>query len=266
MKDAAKKKVAEITLDKARSASNLLSKQGDLLQILEEDREEIAWRAIIHKAPRGLLAFGTRAVTNSLASPDNLACWGKLVSPRCMVCGHTPGNLGHLLSACAKAREQGRYTARHDAIIKYWLTSNTNTNIALYADIDGFRTSGGTIPTSVLVTPQRPDLVIQNNNELTLIELTVSWDTKEGIEAARQRKEVRYAPLLSDLQEAGTKANLITIEIGARGFISKVNKSSITHLAHILKISKIKEFTAMSSRLALSGSRAVYNARNSPEW
>ena len=49
-------------------------------------------------ALRGFLAFGARAVTNTLASPDNLACWGKVVMPKCVICGHIPCTLGHLLS------------------------------------------------------------------------------------------------------------------------------------------------------------------------
>ena len=95
-----KKETAKLALELAKAASSKLASQGDMIRELESENSEISWKSVIYNAPRGLLAFGTRAVTNTLASSDNLARWGKIVSPKCNQCGHIPCNLGHLLNMC----------------------------------------------------------------------------------------------------------------------------------------------------------------------
>ena len=67
-------------------------------------------------------------------------------------------------------------------------------------------------------------------------------------------------------QESGYTVHLVTVEVGARGFISKENKSSLVFVATKLGINKISHFTATTAKLALLGSRVIYNARNSPSW
>ena len=43
---------------------------------MAQEKEDISWQALIHRVPRGVLAWAVRAGTNSLATPDNLARWG----------------------------------------------------------------------------------------------------------------------------------------------------------------------------------------------
>ena len=136
----------------------------------------------------------------------------------------------------------------------------------IYADIDGHKTHGGTIPPSVLITEQRPDLVIHSPDNITFVELTVTFDTNTGIEAARARKTSRYSNLEYDLNEQGLSCDVIYVEIGLRGLITKSNKQSMTFLGRKLGITKISNFIAMSGRTALEGSRIIFNARNSPQW
>ena len=136
----------------------------------------------------------------------------------------------------------------------------------IYVDMEGDKTHGGTIPPSILVTEQRPDLVITSPDNVTIVELTVPFDTNAGIDAARVRKTSRYSNLEYDLIELGYSCDVIFVEIGSRGLITKSNKQSMTFLAKKLGISKISNFIAMSGRSALEGSRVIFNARNSPHW
>ena len=76
----------------------------------------------------------------------------------------------------------------------------------------------------------------------------------------------RYSNLVNDLTDAGIKCDTVFVEVGSRGFITKENKSSLTFLARKLRITKVKNFIAMTGRTALEGSRIIYNARNSPSW
>ena len=57
--------------------------------------------------------------------------------------------------------------------------------VKLYADLDGCRVNGVTIPADIAMTGLKPDLVIINRAasppEVRLIELTVPWDTAGNI-------------------------------------------------------------------------------------
>ena len=43
-----------------------------MLQFLEEEEMDIAWKSTIYRVPRGIMAWSVRAGTNSLATVDNL--------------------------------------------------------------------------------------------------------------------------------------------------------------------------------------------------
>ena len=146
---------------------------------------------------------------------------------------------------------------------------NAPTGTSIYADIDGLRCNGGTIPVDLSQTPQKPDVVIVNRSgaapRITLIELTIPWDTEEAVQAAEDRKIARYSDLILKLSDQ-SRAELITLEIGARGFISASNKTKITKICNIIKIKKIAAVNTTMSRLALIGSRTIWNGRNSKTW
>ena len=109
--------------------------------------------------------------------------------------------------------------------------------------------------------------MILKDTEILLVELTVSFDIINNLKEARTRKTARYNQLVTGIEEESSyKCNLVTAEVGARGFISKENKSSLVFVATKLGINKISHFTATMAKLALLGSRVIYNARNSPSW
>ena len=63
-----------------------------------------------------------------------------------------------------------------------------------------------------------------------------------------------------------TGGSKVTLEIGTRGYISPRNRGTITHLCKIAGERKVKEVLSNCSKQALLGSKAIYNARNSPDW
>ena len=76
----------------------------------------------------------------------------------------------------------------------------------------------------------------------------------------------RYENLTNDLNHDKWKCELITLEICTRGLIDKENKSRITHICNLFKIKNINAVIATASKLALIGSRIIWNGRRSPEW
>ena len=273
IKKVAQKKIKDKRLTEAKASSSKLAFQGDLCKVLEEDSADIDWKTIIYRVPKGVMSFACRAATNSLATPDNLPRWGRIVDSRCKLCTHSPCTLGHLLSNCKVALDQGRFTYRHDQILECLLKTLAAPGLeglSFHSDLEGCKVGGGSIPPEIIVTSQRPDLVIldkrKTQTEIHLVELTVPFDTIEGIERARERKSERYAALASDIREQGLKCHLHTLEIGTRGYISPRNRGTITHLCKIAGERKVKEVLSNCSKQALLGSKAIYNARNSPDW
>ena len=92
----------------------------------------------------------------------------------------------------------------------------------LYADLPGKRTSENptsTVPVSILATSARPDMVLIRSMEITLIELTVPFESRENLNNARARKSQKssYLELLGDLEAKGYSASLVTCEISSLG-------------------------------------------------
>ena len=95
--------------------------------------------------------------------------------------------------------------------------------VEVYADLDGHRVNGVTIPSDIAMTAQKPDLVIVNrkSKEVKLVELTVPWDTTANMAAAMTRKTERYNELTTTIQCNGFKCLNIPLEIGTRGVVKK---------------------------------------------
>ena len=148
--------------------------------------------------------------------------------------------------------------------MKYLHSTASSQGIEAYAE------NGVTIPADITITGLKPDLVIINRNsnpqEVTLVELTVPWESSRGLENARIRKDQRYKDLTSDIINQGSKCTSIQLEIGSRGYINTRNKAVLVHLAKIMKIKKIKELTTRCSKLGLQGSFMIWNARHSEDW
>ena len=74
--------------------------------------------------------------------------------------------------------------------------------IEVYADLEGHRVNGVTVPLNIAITGQKPDLVIVKRNstppDVALVELTVPWDSASGMEKARIIKDVKLTTNIED--------------------------------------------------------------------
>jgi len=73
-------------------------------------------------------------------------------------------------------------------------------------------------PPEITSTTRHPDMVLWSKKAHTgvIIELTIPWE--ENIEAAHERKMLKYQELTSDCREKGWKTWCMAIEVGCRGF------------------------------------------------
>ena len=162
---------------------------------------------------------------------------------------------------------------RHNNIVHYILKEFASQGLEgreIYADLEGKRINGVTIPPDIAMTAQKPDLVIVNRQanppEVIMVELTVPWDSSANLGSALQRKTERYSDLQTTIEGNGFKCSNLPLEIGTRGFINAKNKSLLTHLCKIMKVKKVSHVTQMCSKLAVLGSYTIWNARHSADW
>ena len=86
LKKATNQIVARKFLNKYNDQSEDLTFQGEFIKLLHDEQQDITWKPYIYAVPRGVMSFAMRALTNSLATPDNLARWEKVVDPTCKMC------------------------------------------------------------------------------------------------------------------------------------------------------------------------------------
>ena len=206
---------------------------------LEEEEEDIPWKTLLYKAPKGVLAWSTRACTNTLATPDNLSRWGRRVDKKCALEGcNSPSTLGHILSGCNKALD--RFAYRHDSVLAHLaktINQNKAEGVEMYADLNGYRVNGGTLPPDLCETQQRPDLVVimKTSRKVLLIELTIPWDSQSNFRAAFDRKTARYSQLALDLEDKGWIVSNLPLELGTRGSVDKRNATNIETISNQFK-------------------------------
>jgi len=242
-------------------------KQGDFLKLVSEMEADIAWKSYIYNVPKGTMKFILNASINTLPTLSNLMQWGKSSTDKCPHCSQKE-TLFHILNGCKTGLDQGRYTWRHDSLVNYLYKVSKTSSLEVYADLPGKTTStGGTVPADVLVTSERPDLILLDRakKEIFIYELTVAFETR--IEAAHSLKSDKYAALGDDLFSRGWKVNYHIFEVGSRGHMPQHTKES---MYKILKLTDEpmtpKKFYSIISKLIVLCSYKLFIARKETEW
>ena len=156
-----------------------------------------------------------------------------------------------MLSNCSATGPLGRYTRRHNAILKClrdYQISVLHSSTTLYSDLPG------SIPIQTLFSSLRPDIAICSNNKIIALELTVCHES--NFEAAKSRKLLKYKDLKSNLKSTFSNYQLVTetIEVSVLGFIVGVKP-----LKSLLKINNIP--VSLLNKLTTSAidcSRRIY--------
>jgi hypothetical protein len=133
------------------------------IRIKKSENEKIqqtdaTWQAFIFNLPRGTMKWLLNSSIDTLPTKVNLRQWGKLVNDRCF-CGQ-PQTINRILNCCQTSLTQGRYTVRHDNILTYIFQCLNKEKCKCFIDIEGQQTAGGRLPSSLLVTTLKTDIVI----------------------------------------------------------------------------------------------------------
>ena len=260
----------EYWADKVRT----LVMQGNFLSLLIEEDTNVSWKSYLWNLPRGVVKFALNSSLDTLPSADNLRRWGKRVSDVCPLCrGSSKQTLNHILSSCSSALNQGRFTWRHDSVLKTlfsFVEGKLLDGFSIYADLAGKGAGGGHVfPSNVIITSQRPDIVVINNigRKVIIFELTCPFDT--NIDTAHDFKTNKYASLVNDLMGDGYTVDLFCVEISVRGQVSKANRARLK--SFLLKTTGLRRGVSVDlitkmSRSSLLSSFSIFCARNEATW
>jgi hypothetical protein len=120
-------------------------------------------------------------------------------------------------------------------------------------------------PPCIIATNLRPDIVIWSMRTCTVILLELTCCAEEGIDEAQQRKEARYQGLLDDINATKIwKAQLLTLEVGARGLVGSRTYRAFRILG--LNASQAKSLVKCLSEVVARCSYAIYLAHGVSVW
>ena len=223
------------------------------------------WKSFIYNLKSGTMKFLLNSFIHTLPTQNNLKLWNKTLSDKCKLCGNRDSTL-HTLSGCHVSLTGGRYTWRHDNIVRYICESVDISQYDVFSDIEGYMTeNGGTIPSFLTITTDRPDIVILDKKSKTvhIFELTVPFES--NIVSRNISKNNKYAYLSTDI--TFFKPTITAFEIGVRGTVTEENRKRLKSI-HTFCDKKIsfKTFSTNISAIAINSSYLIYNCRKEPTW
>ncbi|KAK0136753.1 Retrovirus-related Pol polyprotein from type-2 retrotransposable element R2DM [Merluccius polli] len=233
-------------------------KQGQWMRWEDVEKRKFSWKEIWDmEAFR--TSFILRATYDVLPSPQNLNQWyGE--DPTCHLCP-SPANLKHILVACKTSLTQGRYTWRHNQVLKCLaaaLESRRTVINALPSPSVLSASSGQFVregekppktrqpkpetghlgaardwrllvdleqrlcfPAEIAPTNLRPDLVLWSPSIRSVYIIELTVPWEDNVGEAYERKKLRYAELAADAEQRGWKATVRPVEVGCRGFVGR---------------------------------------------
>ena len=265
VKSDAKSKILVSESESVLEHVQTLIQQGKYLELTKLQQSDATWQSFIFNLPKGTMKWVLNSSINTLPTKTNLKQWGKLVNDKCF-CGQRQ-TLNHVLSCCKPALNQGRFTFRHDNILYYIAQCLDKKRFQCMIDLEGHKTvAGGTIPANLMVTIQRPDIVIidEKNKSVAIFELTVPAEHR--LDTAHTLKMNSYSHFSSDIKTH--TVSVIPFEVGSHtGHINNDNKKRLHTLhSYCSKDIKLKRFKENISAISILSSYFIFNCRNQDDW
>ena len=217
------------------------------------------WQKLMERLPNNIFCFVRKALIFCLPNKTNLLRWKLIEEDKCSLCKERETML-HVFSNCVKYLE--RYTWRHDSVLKLIVGKiarhDSQNVIEIFVDlaITGYKC------TSELFESSRPDIVVINGGKLTVIELTVCFDT--NTEKSRQYKKTRYQNLKSELLVQCEVFEILYLEITTLGFISK--ESFQPFIKFLREIGTNEERTIVKSMETVIRATYFIFCRRNKQW
>ncbi|KAL6484312.1 hypothetical protein MHYP_G00063570 [Metynnis hypsauchen] len=278
-----------------------LGKQGRWTRWEGVEKRKMSWRDVWAMDVKSL-SFTIRATYDVLPSPTNLHQWfGK--DPTCVLCTK-PASLRHILTGCKTSLTQGRYTWRHNQVLKILASTLERKRSSINSQpLSTYKTSWETafvregataarsnskpsersqlcpardwkmladvgkqlvFPSEIATTTLRPDLVLWSPSLRKVYMVELTVPWEDSMEEAYERKHLRYSELAAEARHQGWNTEVRPVEVGCRGFVGK----SATKLLRDMGIRGQSLRTAIkaASEAAERSSQWLWLKRNDPSW
>ena len=94
-----------------------LQVQGQWTRWLNYIQQDFSW-ATLMVMPPNLTLFSLASTFDTLPSPTNIKRWRITAEAKCTLCSKDVCITAHILGACKVSLHQGRYTFRHDTVLR----------------------------------------------------------------------------------------------------------------------------------------------------
>ena len=250
-----------IRLNLANKVKENLTTQGLVMRHVWDcvlSNTKTVWSSVQKAMPRNIFNYTIRYLNNTLPNMSNMQIWGYAENKMCPLC-HDPQTLGHVVAGCNIALTQGRYTWRHNSVLKIIANTLSRSCKSLYVDLPSFA-----FPCIVTRDQERPDIVIVQHKTVTLVELTVGFETNMAGNSTRKRE--KYKPLMNRLKSSYNKVVYCNVSMGACGFIEKDSKRFFELLSNLnVSDTEIKYVTKRMINICIRASYFIFCCRNK-EW
>ena len=260
---------------------------------------DFTWNQWMYGLSANLLKFWLNSIQNTLPDPSNLRRWGRQKDADCTLCKWKNCTLKHILCGCKVAMDQGRISWRHDTILinivrylkqaklqnkgkrlqkggikflkegknppkkkkargTFWDGAND------WKILNDTRKEQYQIPPEIAASRLRPDICIYSPSAKKVCFIELTSPDEENIKYWQIKKRMKYLNLVEEARANGYQALCKTIEVGARGYVSKVS-------AHTFSLMGIrgKHFTEVRkelSKVAIRCSHFIWNCKDNPNW
>ena len=261
-------------------------------------KSDLTWKCILAMPP-DLLSFCLSSTFDVLPSPSNLKRWRICTESCCFLCGKDICTTSHVLGACKTSLSQGRYTFRHDAVLKELVQSlkvflaDLPTAAASGINKISFVKAGKGVPKTkkkpsgilhlandwvvladlkddyifpghIAVSALRPDIVLYSNSLKRVIIIELTCPCEENMEAWHSTKQTKYSPLINIIFGNGWFVDFFAVEVGARGYCSRSVTTCLKRLGFDNKLA----FSSAKNlgQTSMMSSFYIWLARNSRSW
>ena len=187
--------------------------------------------------------FIHRARLNVVPTNQNINRWADDENPMCRVCNTDPETLPHILCHCptnmVKIRE------RHDLIVNRLAKSIRYGNVRLDQQVVGLNDSC------------RPDILIENGNEITVIDITVPFENDSGaLQCAEDRKVMKYQNIAHHFASQEKNCRVFGFVVGSLGTWHPQNEKTLDRIQMSPRYRKL--FRKLCCSDAIRGSADIY--------
>jgi len=239
------------SLDSLQIQSGLLKALRDSLP----QSELSSWSGHLQGITSTISNFARKALIRCLPTNSNLHRWNRSKSDACPHCGE-PETEKHVLNNCAVAATGGRYTWRHNAVLRFLLSvilPGLSPQHTIYADLPGHRSP------SELYTDILPDITVVHGFDAHILELTCCYET--NLVASRDNKARKYADPGGSSKERLT-FHVHTLEVSSLGF---VYSTGLRMFLAGLGVPPLQvETVRRMGEMALRGSFFIFCSRHKP--